>query len=70
MRPVCQRRGRARRRDHRFSVRAEWTGHRKQQRVVRFCGAWVGSAPTKSEAWQIAHDWARQNLPSYAANDA
>lgn len=70
MRPLTQRRRGADRRDLRFSVRPEWTGHRKQERVVRFCGTYLGAAPTKSEAWQIAHDWARQNLPSYAANDA
>lgn len=42
-------------RDRRYSIEREWCGRTKPQWVVRFCGDWVGSRPTKSAAKGLAH---------------
>ena len=36
--------------DSRYSVTKEWTGHKKQQYVVRFCGEWLGSRQFRGSA--------------------
>jgi hypothetical protein len=36
--------------DERYSVAREWTGHKKPQWVVRFCGQWIDSSAFYSSA--------------------
>lgn len=48
-------------RDRRYAVAREFCGHTRAQHVVRFCDAWLGSAPTHGAALNIvaAHAAAR-----------
>lgn len=41
--------------DGRYSVTLEYTGQSKIQAVARFCGEWLGSADTVSEAWEFCN---------------
>lgn len=36
--------------DGRYTITHEWTGKEKPQYVLRFCGEWVDSRPTKGAA--------------------
>jgi hypothetical protein len=36
--------------DGRYTITREWTGKDKPQYVVRFCGDWLDSRPTKKAA--------------------
>lgn len=48
-------------RDRRYTIQREWCGYARPQHVIRFCDAWVGSAPTLKAARGIrdGHGFAR-----------
>lgn len=48
--------------DARYSVTREYTGADVAQYVARFCGEWIGSAPTAEGASALTHEHARQRL--------
>lgn len=48
--------------DLRYTCQPEWCGFSTPQYVARFCGEWIESAPTQSEAIQIAWDHRRDWL--------
>lgn len=41
-------------RDRRYTIKLEYCGYLKPQWVVRFCGDWVGRAPQRPGATDIA----------------
>ena len=43
--------------DGRYTVTLENTGAATPQHVARFCGAWLGAAPTDWQAWLVAADY-------------
>lgn len=49
--------------DKRYSVRQEFTGQPRPVYVARFCGNWIGWAPTKAEAQSLCveHKAARES---------
>jgi hypothetical protein len=55
-----------RRRDPRYSLRLEFCGYIRARHVVRFCGAWVGSAATRHEAAELQRQHAAQRAAEIA----
>jgi hypothetical protein len=48
--------------DKRYSIDLEFCGLSTRQHVVRFCGSWVGSRPSKESAEQLATDHNRKRI--------
>lgn len=46
--------------DKRYDIKLEWCGLPKRQYVIRFCGNYIGSAPTKKEARIIGNNYERK----------
>lgn len=48
--------------DRRYTVQREWCGHIRPQWVARFCDQWIGAAPTRRSACDLAHTFHNQRL--------
>lgn len=51
--------------DSRYSVTQEWTGHKKQQYVVRFCGNWLDSRKYRTDALVVALTLCKKAQPDF-----
>lgn len=47
------------RRESRYSIALEWCGYAARRYVARFCGDWIGQAPTMRAARKLAQAYER-----------
>lgn len=54
-------------RDARFTLSCEWCGHPKRRHVLRFCGEWVSSHPTRAEGRKARREAIAARVASLSA---